>query len=479
MKDRVAVVGGGIAGLTAARALARAGRSVVLLDGAPRLGGKIIPVAPEGVPLDGGPESLLARRPEAIRLVGELGLPIVHPTAASSALLIKGRLHRLPRQAMGIPVDLDGLAGLLEPDDLARARREPELPAPALAGDVGIGAYVDERFGPAVTDRLLEPMLGGVYAGRARELSFEAVNRALFERVRGGGSLLGHAGDLVAAGSGGNAGPVFAGLPGGVAGLLPALVDDLERYGVEVRTEVTVRELERTREGWRLRLGAATDTPLTALRQAQGSEILEAESVVLAVPAAPLSRLLWDLAGSVATDVGRVPYASMAVVTLVVRGFTGDGSGALVPPGELPTIKAFTHSSIKWDWVADAARAAWGPEVAVIRASVGRIGEERLLQLDDERLAARTFAEARERVPGWAGAELITHAVSRFGGGLPQYLVGHAELVRRLRTAVAAQPGLAVCGALLDGVGIAACIGSGLAAAETIMKTRSSTGMRP
>ncbi|GAB3749954.1 protoporphyrinogen oxidase [Microlunatus parietis] len=477
MNGRVVVVGGGVAGLTAARALAGAGRSVLVLEAAPRLGGKIISVAPDGVSLDGGAESLLARRPEAVRLVAELGLPIVHPTGASSKLLIKGRLQPLPRQAMGIPVDLDGLAELLEPDDLARARREPELPAPALAGDIGIGAYVDARFGPAVTDRLLEPMLGGVYAGRARELSFEAVNRALYERARAGGSLLGHAADLVAAGSGVAGGPVFAGLPGGVSGLLPALVADLERSGVELRTGATVRDLERAGSGYRLTVGAATTSPL-ALRRAQGAEVLQADSVVLAVPAAPLSRLLDGLAGPVVEEVARVPYASMAVVTLVVRGFTGDGSGALVPPGELPTIKAFTHSSFKWDWVADAARAAWGAGAAVIRASVGRIGEERLLQLDDERLAARTYAEARDLVPGWAGTELITHAVTRFGGGLPQYLVGHVDLVRRLRAAVGAQPGLAVCGALLDGVGIAACIGSGLAAAETIMNDRSSTGTR-
>ncbi len=109
------VVGGGIAGLTAARALALAGRSVVLLESSPRLGGKIIPIAPDGVELDGGPESLLARRPEAVRLAESLGLSLEHPTSATSRLLIGGRPLPLPRQAMGIPVDLAGLADLLEP----------------------------------------------------------------------------------------------------------------------------------------------------------------------------------------------------------------------------------------------------------------------------------------------------------------------------------------------------------------------------
>lgn len=459
------VIGGGIAGLTAAHSLALAGRPVVLLESSPRLGGKIIPIAPDGVSLDGGPESLLARRPEAVHLAESLGLALEHPTSATSRLLIGGRPRPLPRQAMGIPVDLAGLADLLEPDDLARAEREPDLPAPPLTGDVGVGAYVDARFGPAVTDRLLEPMLGGVYAGRARDLSFEAVNRPLFERARAGGSLLGHAADLVAAGAGAAGGPVFAGLPGGVAGLVAALVDDCERLGVEIRTGTTVRGLERRSGGYRLEVGAATRTPLHDRGE------LAADSVVLAVPAAPLSRLIAGLAPEVAAEVARVPYASMAVITMVVRGFTGDGSGMLVPPGELPTIKAFTHSSIKWDWIAEQARSAWGEDVTVIRASVGRIGEEHLLQLDDDQLADRTFAEARAQVPGWERTELITRAVTRFGGGLPQYLVGHTGLVRRLRAAVAAQPGLAVCGALLDGVGIAACVGSGVAAATQLADT--------
>jgi oxygen-dependent protoporphyrinogen oxidase len=371
---------------------------------------------------------------------------------------------------MGIPVDLAGLADLLEPEELARAEREPDLPAPPLSGDIGIGAYVDARFGPAVTDRLLEPMLGGVYAGRARDLSFEAVNRPLFERARAGGSLLAHAADQVAAGAGAG-GPVFAGLPGGVAGLIAALVDDLERLGVEIRTGTTVRGLERTTGGYRLEVGAATRTPLLDQDHRQARAAIEADSVVLALPAAPLSRLIAGLAPEVAAEVARVPYASMAVITLVVRGFTGDGSGMLVPPGALPTIKAFTHSSIKWDWVAERARSAWGEDVTVIRASVGRIGEEHLLQLDDDQLAARTFAEARDLVPGWERTELITRVVARFGGGLPQYLVGHAGLVKRLRAAVGAQPGLAVCGALLDGVGIAACVGSGAAAATELIDT--------
>ena len=130
----------------------------------------------------------------------------------------------------------------------------------------------------------------------------------------------------------------------------------------------------------------------------------------------------------------------MAVITLVVRGLAADRSGVLVPPGELPTVKALTYSSAKWGWVADRAAARWGPDVSVVRASVGRVGEAAVLQLGDPALLERTFAEAAT-VPGWAGAELVAGAVSRWGGALPQYAVGHRDLVARLRAALGGRAG--------------------------------------
>jgi len=171
--------------------------------------------------------------------------------------------------------------------------------------------------------------------------------------------------------------------------------------------------------------------------------------------------------GVPAAEFARIDYASVAVITLVVRGVTTDRSGVLVPPGELPTIKALTYSSAKWSWVADLAAVRWGSDVAVVRASVGRVGEAAVLQLSDPVLLQRTFAEAAT-VPGWAGAELVAGAVSRWGGALPQYAVGHRDLVARLQAVLAVVPGVAVAGAALDGVGIAACLGSADDAADKI-----------
>ena len=450
----VAVVGGGVTGLAAARALRRTGLDVVVCEQSPRWGGKLATLELDGVRLDGGAESMLARRPEGTALAGELGLDaaLVSPTAARPALLVGGGLHPMPPSLLGVPTDPERLRGLLTEDGFRRAAQEPDRPAPPLGSDAAIGVVVDDRFGPEVTDRLLEPLLGGVYAGHARELSFAAVSPELFARASSGGSLLEHARAAVRPA---DPRPVFAGLRGGLSTLVTALTTELEQAGARLRTATTVRQLERTADGFRLTVGPAP-----------APETIVVDGVLLALPAGPAGRLLGDLAGT-APELAAVPYASVAVVTLVVRGLGERGSGVLVPPAERPTIKALTYSGTKWAWVAEAAAATWGADVEVVRASLGRAGDAAVLQRDDAALLAQTFAEART-IPGWAGAELVTGAVTRWGGALPQYRVGHRDLVTRLRSDLAAVPGLAVAGAALDGVGIAACLGSANAAVAKI-----------
>ena len=200
-----------------------------------------------------------------------------------------------------------------------------------------------------------------------------------------------------------------------------------------------------------------------------------AAAVLLAAPAPSAGRLMAGLA-SVGRDLAEVPYASMAVVTLVVRGLAEHGSGVLVPPGELPTVKALTYSGTKWAWVADQAAQVWGRWGRRWSGlSVGRHGEAAALQLDDDALLRRTFAEAG-RIPGWERAELVTGAVTRWGGGLPQYRVGHRGLVSRVRQSLQSVPGLAVAGAAYDGVGIAACLGSADAAVDKITRDLGQAG---
>jgi len=453
---RAVVVGGGVSGLAAALRLHEAGLEVTVLDAGSRWGGKLAPVRVGDLVLDGGAESLLARRPEAVGLVESLGLGErrTTPTSASPRLLVEGEPRRLPPSLQGIPTDPAALRPLLTPDAAAYAETEAERAAPPLAHDVTIGSYVDERFGPQVTDRLLEPLLGGVYAGRSRALSFEAVAPALFAAARDGGSLAGHARAALRPG----AGPVFAGLVGGVHRVVDALVARLQDADVELRTSTTATGLSRVGDGLVVSTSAGD---------------VRGDAVVLAVPAGAASRLLAGLAhgrptAPVLADLAEVPYASVAVITMLVRGLAPTDSGLLVPPGQLPTVKALTYSSTKWAWVSDRVRDAYGDDVAALRASVGRSGDVGVLQVDDATLVRRTFAET-STLPGWDRADLVDATVTRWGGGLPQYGLGHRPLVERLRLAVAEVPGVAVAGAYLDGVGVPACLASAEVAAQKVV----------
>jgi protoporphyrinogen/coproporphyrinogen III oxidase len=425
----VVVVGAGIGGLTAARDLVAAGHDVLVLEGSSRVGGKLRRASVGGVAVDVGAEAMLNRRPEGVGLATDLGLPVEHPTLASSRIWTGGALRPLPRSLMGVPLDDPASSGVLSADGLARFRSPTPVP---VDGDVAVGELVDAVWGPEVTDRLVEPLLGGVYAGQARRISTRAAVPQLITLLEGGA--------LVQPPS---TTPVFAGIAGGMARLPELLAATLT-----VRTDATVRELRRTETGWALTLGPTTSP-----------ELVEADGVVIAVPAAPAARLLSSVAPAAAAELAAIEYASMAVVTFAFRASTApelvttDSSGFLVPPVEGRRIKAATFSFSKWGWVR-----ASGAGLLLLRTSLGRFGEEATLQASDEELVAWSLADLRDAV-GLADDPIDSH-VQRWGGGLPQYAVGHLDRVARIRAAVDAVPGLAVCGAAYDGVGIPAVIGS-------------------
>ncbi|PZU42592.1 MAG: protoporphyrinogen oxidase, partial [Arsenicicoccus sp.] len=180
------VIGGGISGLAAALALLdagdgpAAGEEVVLLEGTDRVGGKLRGEEVAGLRVDVGAEAMLARRPEGVDLIGRAGLAddLAHPTAARAQVWSRGAVHLLPpRTLMGVPADPSALGGLLTDGEVGRALAE--VPVPLDGEDVSVGALVGDRLGPAVVERLVEPLLGGVYAGHAGLLSARAALPAL------------------------------------------------------------------------------------------------------------------------------------------------------------------------------------------------------------------------------------------------------------------------------------------------------------
>ncbi len=215
-----------------------------------------------------------------------------------------------------------------------------------------------------------------------------------------------------------------------------------------------------------------TGTPVTGLRReasggwrvATGERALYADAVIVAVPAPAAAALLRAESPEAAAELGAVEYASMALITLAYRRADlalPEGSGFLVPPVDGHTIKASTFASQKWGWIAEE-----DPDVVVLRTSVGRHRETEVLQREDADLVAVSRHDLREAT-GLDAAPLQTR-VTRWTDGLPQYPVGHHARVARIREHVAKLPGLAVCGAQYDGVGIPACIASAYAAVDQL-----------
>ncbi|PBC77343.1 protoporphyrinogen oxidase [Streptomyces sp. TLI_235] len=458
-EPHVVVIGGGIAGLAAAVFLADGPYRVTVLEASDRFGGKLMAGEVGGVRVDLGAESMLARRPEAVELARAVGLAeqLEPPTGAKAAIWTRGALRPLPGgQLMGVPGDLDALAAseVLTAAGLDRARHERPI---QVGEDVPIGAYVAARLGREVVDRLVEPLLGGVYAGHADEISLRAAVPQLLPLARGGGGLVEGVRDLTGRARP-DGGPVFQGIRGGIGTLPEAAGAHLRRAGAELRTASPADELRRTAEGWRVTVRG---------------EVLHADAVVLAVPAPRAAALLRADVPAAAAELDTVEYAGMALVTMAFdRADTAAlpyGSGFLVPPVDGRSIKASTFSSHKWGWLDRAA-----PDAFLLRTSLGRHREEAALDLPDEELVARSLADL-EQAAGLRATPYAT-AVTRWRAGLPQYPVGHLDRMARVRRLVADAGRLAVCGAAYDGVGIPACIGSARRAVNELLTPADGAG---
>ena len=427
---------------------------MTVLEASDRVGGKLLPGEIAGARVDLGAESMLARRPEAVALARAVGLDgrLQPPATATASLWTRGALRPMPKgHVMGVPGTAAALSGVLSEEGLARIERDADLPRTEVGEDVAVGEYVAARLGREVVDRLVEPLLGGVYAGDAYQISMRSAVPQLFQAARTHDSLTEAVREIQAkAVAAQQTGPVFMGIEGGVGSLPLAVAESVRKRGGEILTDTPVTELRREGpSGWRV---------------VAGDRVLHADAVVVAAPAPAAAALLRAEAPAAAAELAAVEYASMALVTLAYRRSEvtlPEGSGFLVPPVDGRTIKASTFASQKWGWIAEA-----NPEVLVLRTSVGRHGETEILRREDTRLVDVARHDLHQAT-GLTATPLETR-VTRWTDGLPQYPVGHHARVARIREHVAKLPGLAVCGAQYDGVGIPACIASAYAAVDQI-----------
>ncbi len=444
----IAVVGGGIAGLSAAFDLRRAGHHVTLLEASDRLGGRIqsSPVGDELV--DEGADCFLARVNDGIDLCHDLGLSdeLTAPVSPVPAYIHRdGELYRLPTTVLGVPIDLDELAeqGLISPSGVERAAEDLELPTTTIGDDISVGAYCRARLGDEVTDRLIDPLLGGINASDIDRLSLRAGAPQLWSAATKFRSIIEGLRDARAAGSTslGTAAahqPVFHSLTGGMHRLIEALVDDLTtgENPVEIRFNRVVENLN----------------------------LLEADHVVVATPAPAAARLLESASPEASELLSQIEYASVSQVTIELDADAVDpvldASGILFPPVDGLVMTASTWFSTKWERYQQPGR-------VLIRMSSGRFGDTRGLAMEDESLVSTVLNELRGVID--ISADPLSQRVVRWNDALPQYTTGHEYRVDSIFEAMERDaPKVHLVGAAYRGIGIPACIRTGRAAAAAI-----------
>ena len=443
----VAVVGGGIAGLSAAYELTQQGRGVRVLESTGRAGGVILTERFDGWTVDAGPDSLLTQKPAAVGLCHELGLTErLHPTLKprTSFVLRDGRLHQLVEGSfLGFPLSATALArsSLFSWPGRIRMGLEPFIAKRTDNAEESIGAFVRRRFGSEAAEYLADPLLAGIHAGDADRLSA----RALFPRLVGAeaqsGSVLRAFRQLRTAPAADGA---FVSLPGGTGELVERLVAALPAD--TVACGVAVQSL--SREGGAFVLNTS------------GGETVRARAVILAVPAYVAGQILEGLAPDLAALCRQVRYSSTATVALGYRRdqirHALNGSGFLVPKAEGSPLLAGTWVSSKWPGRA--------PEGHVLmRAFFGGGRDPHRLDQSDAELTSLAH-EHMSRHSGISGPALFSR-IYRWTNRSPQFEVGHTARVTAIEQGLARMPGLLVAGSGFRAIGIPDCIADGRAMA--------------
>lgn len=464
---RVVVIGGGIAGLSAAYNLAKEAHvnheplEISVLEAGQSWGGKIATCRDGGFVIEGGPDTFLASKPWGAVLCRELGLESrlmgTNPQVKRTYVLHRGRLEPLPDGlTMMIPTRFSPMlrTGLLSWPQKARMGLDFFLPPRRLDGDESLGEFVSRRLGRAAYERLIEPLMSGIYAGDGDLLSLRSTFPYLRDlELKYGGLVKGalemrkRLGQIKTPGSR----SAFLTPLTGLAEIVETLVERLEAYGVALYLGTAARRVQALGTGYRVEFNDSP--PLTA------------DGVILATPAYISGALLWDVDPDLAGELVDIPYASTATVSLAYRAQDLprplDAYGYVIPRREGRRALACTWTSTKFPH-----RAPEG--YALLRVFAGRAGQEQGLPQDKEGLLDLAREELRETL-GIQAAPLLWRAYY-WERAMPQYNLGHPQRLERIEARLEGLPGLALAGNGYRGIGIPDCIHSGELAAERVLQ---------
>ncbi|KMJ57908.1 protoporphyrinogen oxidase [Bacillus sp. LL01] len=462
-KRRVVIIGGGITGLAAAYYLQKESKEknldidITLIEASNRLGGKIQTVQRDGYTIERGPDSFLARKLSAGRLVKEVGLEdqLVHNSTGKAYILLKGELHPMPEGAvMGIPTKLSPFVttGLFSPMGKMRAAADLILPASNNGGeDQSLGSFFRRRLGNEVVENLIEPLLSGIYAGDIDKLSlqatfpqFQQVEEKYRSLILGMKQTTPKQKPVPAQKKKG----MFQTLRGGLQTLVDAIEEKLGNVNVlkAVKVDSLVKKGD---SGYQLFLSNGTT--------------IDCDSVIVSTPHHTIANLIKE-----ADYLAPLQNMSSTSVATIAMAFDEsalkqdiDGTGFVVSRNNDYTITACTWTHKKWPHTT--------PEGKVIlRCYVGRVGEEAIVDQSDEEIKKVVLDDLNKIME--VGAEPEFTIVTRWREAMPQYAVGHKQMVREMNERLAEDmPGVYLAGSSFEGVGLPDCIDSGEAAVKAVL----------
>ncbi len=466
------IVGGGITGLTTAFSLQERATEAslplvcTLIESDRHWGGKILTQRVGDLIIEAGPDSFLSQKPWALELCGKLGLAdqVINTNVTDKKAFVfsRGRLRELPEgMVVIVPSKLGPFmkSGLVSFPGLARMGVDLVLPAKRGDEDESLASFFTRRLGREAFERLVEPLMAGIYAGDATQMSVRATFPRFVEIERQHGSLI--RGMLAARRPGGPQQPgapartMFVTLDGGLSELVDTLIGRIKSQGTtllqgEQATGLRPRGQAPAGQGYEVTL--------------QSGATLPADAVVFATPAYVTADLIRSVSPAAAEPLSRIPYASTATISLAYDadavGPAVRGYGFVVPRVEQRHLLAATWTSRKWAHRAPSSR-------VLVRCYLGGVGREALLQRDDPSLVTLVRDELAQ-LAGIKVAPTYT-AVYRWWRGMPQYHVGHEAQLRLIDAALADRRGLFVAGAAYRGIGIPDCVRDGTETAKKLV----------